>query len=1100
MIRHGNTYRAVLEDPRDTVPSTPLSPTVITSQPALDELMKTVSDRVRGRADVIDGEKCKRAAEDYAGLGGTIPSVKEEMREFAERLIRWYKAKPGDVVDEIVENLRVPEGSDAIHRLGIIANVLRQEPRVARSFRDLCLAELLAVRGYTQKPIDIDRDVGWVDAPLPQASNESSTATLAREQYEKRFSDWGWAEQRDGVRCRNGSLFGIVCSAMRDQGPGGSKQQWSEDALKKWVKWLFTLAACCADVDTEVAEVWRGLGGGGLPGFVVDNHRTMKEGDALGWPAPSSTSHDFRASYEYMWGTAANSTGRPNTERPGTCMFRMSSVLTGRELVDISQYPAEAELLLGPFTIFRIDSVEEEQSNSFMNADGRPQGLNISMTCLGPMGGPLRQTPWLADFYRSVRRDARRASERLRAESPLKAATVASHEETEAAEAEAERREAALTSELQRTTDELERAQRGIEELQRTLDGERANAGESRELSGRLEEELDACQRRERELREQLAEAAAAAASSCEELSRVNHERSGLFNEHSAAIQERDAAKQAVAELQRELDDAAKARDKQNAELHKLRDVAARCDVMEAEQRRLKDERAAFIARQQELDGQLAEESSQRRIENTERRRAEHAQRRAEGLVEQIRETSSADRSRLEHALEMEQQRQQTCAEQLRAEEKRSDELRSALRRLEKEVERSSREATTLQGTLEEERRAAAAREEQVRADAVAERKRLRDRSEQEDAARRELQASAEKTAAALRADLAQAQQRADASRSECAKLSQQTQQMKHEAERSAKHVSSLEDRVACLVARYEEEERVWTDKVHALRAEVGKQEDRLKEADAAASDLRLEQEHLRQALAAARKEADEQDAGRVRSERAARAEVRDKGRQLAAAVDELEAAKWKHQQQLQDLETKAQRREQQLQTQAADENRRLQRELDDLQRRLRRQTENTSAAENDLRRVSAERDRLIEGQGKERVRKDDEAAFLRRRLEEEVGRTGGVDEVMWRTRQEQANTALQLSAAKRDAERLRAEAADERRRRCASDAATRAVEEELAAARASSHRHCHRCGALSPPPMSTGAAAATAAGPSNGNRPSVSPRRAHSPRDPRAY
>eukprot|EP01062_Namystynia_karyoxenos_P081659 TRINITY_DN9014_c0_g2_i1.p1 TRINITY_DN9014_c0_g2~~TRINITY_DN9014_c0_g2_i1.p1 ORF type:complete len:859 (+),score=215.67 TRINITY_DN9014_c0_g2_i1:63-2639(+) len=380
----------------------------------LGERLRRAAGSVGTRAEGTDGARREQDAALYSGTQGDASSVADQMGRFARRLEQWYDAKEGDVVDELCANLRFPGGSEPLVQLAAVAHALRDDPRVAGAFGDLCLAELLVLRGYTQKPLDIDRDVGWPDVPPPLSAVDPPGASEARARYERTYTDWGWAAERDGVKMRNGSLFSAVCSSVRDQGPGGARGDWSEKTLRRWIKWACTLGAVTSqDSAPQPAPLWRGLGGGGLPGAVVEAHRQLCEGDVLGWPAPSSTSHDARASAEYMWGEAANSTSKPNSDRPGTIMFRMDGIACGRELVDISQYPAEAELLLSELTLFRVDSLREDPKNPFRNAHGRPMGLSVLMTCLGPLGAPLQRTPWLANFYARVRRDAEEASRRL---------------------------------------------------------------------------------------------------------------------------------------------------------------------------------------------------------------------------------------------------------------------------------------------------------------------------------------------------------------------------------------------------------------------------------------------------------------------------------------------------------------------------------------------------------------------------------------------------------------------------------------------------------------------------------------------------------------
>eukprot|EP01065_Artemidia_motanka_P045308 TRINITY_DN6630_c1_g1_i1.p1 TRINITY_DN6630_c1_g1~~TRINITY_DN6630_c1_g1_i1.p1 ORF type:complete len:757 (+),score=155.56 TRINITY_DN6630_c1_g1_i1:1506-3776(+) len=108
-----------------------------------------------------------------------------------------------------------------------------------------------------------------------------------------------------------------------------------------------------------------------------------------------------------MLGTAANSTGKPSEERPGTLLFRISGVSTGLPLSSISQYPKEGEHLLGPCTLLRIDAVTEDSRNPFGH------GLILDATCLGPLGASLSSSPELSAFFCRVRSECAAACEQL---------------------------------------------------------------------------------------------------------------------------------------------------------------------------------------------------------------------------------------------------------------------------------------------------------------------------------------------------------------------------------------------------------------------------------------------------------------------------------------------------------------------------------------------------------------------------------------------------------------------------------------------------------------------------------------------------------------
>eukprot|EP00756_Hemistasia_phaeocysticola_P014755 Hpha_TRINITY_DN15358_c6_g1::TRINITY_DN15358_c6_g1_i1::g.87511::m.87511 len=337
----------------------------------------------------------------------------ETMRLCLEWLIEEYDEKEGDVVLELLHNLRMPLHRDGVStrlqglsRLANLANALSMDHNVQSSPLSECsLVELLCLRLYTQRPIDIDRDFGFGGVPPPPHAGEPGFITIARQEYEKRFEDWNW--KGNPSLKRNGSVFGPVCAALRDLGPGGKKDFASWTVLKRWVKWVCTIAAVTALPRGQYSALWRGIGAGGVSAAVVEQHRELREGGLLAWPALSSSSMDREQSELYMRGAAANSTCAPSDARPGTLLFQIVNACWGVPLAPLSAYPAESEILLPPLSVFRVESSVTDPENEM-------HGLLMRIAMLGPLGPVDRDAQARCDrFFARVRDDARRASQRL---------------------------------------------------------------------------------------------------------------------------------------------------------------------------------------------------------------------------------------------------------------------------------------------------------------------------------------------------------------------------------------------------------------------------------------------------------------------------------------------------------------------------------------------------------------------------------------------------------------------------------------------------------------------------------------------------------------
>eukprot|EP01062_Namystynia_karyoxenos_P006097 TRINITY_DN12132_c0_g1_i2.p1 TRINITY_DN12132_c0_g1~~TRINITY_DN12132_c0_g1_i2.p1 ORF type:complete len:1177 (+),score=359.27 TRINITY_DN12132_c0_g1_i2:82-3531(+) len=172
------------------------------------------------------------------------PAALAGLRHLAYKLQEWYDEKPGDVIDELVENLRFPPG-----RGGGLAAVSRLVGALGGAAQGGGLrnaVEAMVLRQWTQRPCDLDRDLGFEDVP---GTREEDWAE--RDAYERAHSRWGW-DDGDG---RNGSIAVAVAAALRDQGPAGTGAGWSAAVLRRWAKWVCTLCAAGLSSATTGGEV-----------------------------------------------------------------------------------------------------------------------------------------------------------------------------------------------------------------------------------------------------------------------------------------------------------------------------------------------------------------------------------------------------------------------------------------------------------------------------------------------------------------------------------------------------------------------------------------------------------------------------------------------------------------------------------------------------------------------------------------------------------------------------------------------------------------------------------------------------------------------------
>eukprot|EP00659_Diplonema_papillatum_P008967 gene8967-13886_t len=131
----------------------------------LKKIAEQSARAVDATADVADGEKTLQMTKAYHVTTGDQSFILTGLMEFGNKLIKWYDAKSGTVLDELVANLRAPPDGDVLSSLTGMGSHLISNSAIAEAYPNFCEVELLVLRGYTQRPSDIDRDLGWDDTP-----------------------------------------------------------------------------------------------------------------------------------------------------------------------------------------------------------------------------------------------------------------------------------------------------------------------------------------------------------------------------------------------------------------------------------------------------------------------------------------------------------------------------------------------------------------------------------------------------------------------------------------------------------------------------------------------------------------------------------------------------------------------------------------------------------------------------------------------------------------------------------------------------------------------------------------------------------------------
>eukprot|EP00754_Rhynchopus_humris_P014786 Rhum_TRINITY_DN14409_c16_g1::Rhum_TRINITY_DN14409_c16_g1_i1::g.88440::m.88440 len=141
--------------------------------------------------------------------------------------------------------------------------------------------------------------------------------------------------------------------------------------------------------------LWRGLHN--LPPKVMEAHRDLQKGWSYAWLAPSSTSENKRASVDFL----------KTTDPKTNILFKVWGATEGLPLHKVSQFPDEAEVLLPPFSTFRVDD-EPEQLEGYLLITLRFQGSLLRADSTTGADSEM------IEFINDVREDVQRAAQRRR--------------------------------------------------------------------------------------------------------------------------------------------------------------------------------------------------------------------------------------------------------------------------------------------------------------------------------------------------------------------------------------------------------------------------------------------------------------------------------------------------------------------------------------------------------------------------------------------------------------------------------------------------------------------------------------------------------------
>ena len=340
-------------------------------------------------AGAVCAEKAAGGHEVFSG------SLRADLLPIAARLSALYKAKSGTVLDELAANLvsdvslsssTAKDSSRQLHK-DIFAEAATELVQTkSGQYPGASELDLLLMRLYTMAGPDIDKLMLFDDVP------EFSASPLSQ-----------WASYNKTHRDRNAAIFSQINRALRQVASDDAAEEskgWA--TLGKWVKTTCHLHRLCGNVqlthDATSAPLMRGVTG--LPPTAVSEHTILQAQQEITWPALSSCTTDPNIAIDYIMGNAANSSKHLKSG-PSSVLFSVSGRVPALHLQHISQYPAEAEVLVPPLSVLSVRSAAPHSPDPSCHSLSMEWDHSVP---LAGLDGPLRADEQRASQFLSGRR------------------------------------------------------------------------------------------------------------------------------------------------------------------------------------------------------------------------------------------------------------------------------------------------------------------------------------------------------------------------------------------------------------------------------------------------------------------------------------------------------------------------------------------------------------------------------------------------------------------------------------------------------------------------------------------------------------------------
>ncbi|KAJ9461387.1 hypothetical protein DIPPA_06467 [Diplonema papillatum] len=282
-------------------------------------------------------------------------------RDLCLRMRSEYLLKKGDVVDELVSNLRTvhPRGTiehkrEVTQRLSILCKLLWDKTRDVEEVKGLTSVELLVGWLYTSHGVDVDRLMGFNVPGFPDPSDPCHAEKM--QAWASYTSEHRTDNPDPEKRTRNGTLFKDVNWALRREGTRHKSDPRAGALIKKWCKYIGSLQAILSRPllrQPDSGLLYRGFGGQSEGVFL--HYKNTAPRDALFWTAFSSCTANRPIALRYITGGQANARAKVGH----AFLFFVSKIKAGLAMGPVSQYPQEDEITMPLSALTVVDTGED---------------------------------------------------------------------------------------------------------------------------------------------------------------------------------------------------------------------------------------------------------------------------------------------------------------------------------------------------------------------------------------------------------------------------------------------------------------------------------------------------------------------------------------------------------------------------------------------------------------------------------------------------------------------------------------------------------------------------------------------------------------------